>query len=66
MLSVLMLVLHFIYYFAERHYAECRYAERHYAECRRADTPKVATISWKYKTQKKVFKHERILFLTML
>ncbi len=29
---------HFIFYYAERHYAECRYAERHYAECRYAES----------------------------
>ena len=30
-------MLHFIYYYAECHYAECRYAECHYAKCRYAE-----------------------------
>jgi hypothetical protein len=42
--------MHFIYY----------YAERHYAKCRSTDTPKVANIIRKYKTQMK------ILYLTIL
>ncbi len=42
--------MHCIYY----------YAERHYAKCRSTDTPKVANITRKYKTQMK------IIYLTML